>query len=145
MPHDTGSIKKLPLSNSDICNYAKYRNPFNHMAMMFRKQAVIDSGSYMHLHFMEDYYLWLRLISRKYKCLNLEDVLVDARVGSGMYGRRKGLKYIHSEYELYKIHKGLGLLNYTQRIFSLIIRIIPRLLSTGMLKRVYLTLRSKRV
>ena len=89
-------IKILPVSHDEIVKYAKFRNPMNHMAVIFHKQAIIDAGSYLHLPYVEDYYLWLRVIKNGSRLANVDQCLVNARVGNGMLKRRSNREYISS-------------------------------------------------
>lgn len=82
------SIKKMPTTNDKIIKYSKSRNPINHMTVMFKKDKVIESGSYIDLKYMEDYYLWIRMINHGIKFHNLDMIGVHARVGNGMFDRR---------------------------------------------------------
>ena len=41
--------KQMPQSNEEIRRYGKYRNPVNHMTVMFRRQAVLTAGNYRHM------------------------------------------------------------------------------------------------
>ncbi|WP_241618939.1 glycosyltransferase, partial [Rosenbergiella epipactidis] len=54
--------KNLPVDNVDIIKFAKWKNPFNHMSVFFKKEDVIKLGGYKHHLYMEDYNLWLRII-----------------------------------------------------------------------------------
>lgn len=67
-----------------------------------QKTDVLRAGNYQDWHFNEDYYLWLRMMQHGCKFRNLEDVLVNVRVGKDMYARRGGWKYFKSEYFLQK-------------------------------------------
>ncbi len=90
------TIKELPLEHDDIVKMARMRNPLNHMTVMYKKSAVVDVGSYIHLPYTEDFYLWLRAINKGYKFANIGKVLVYARVGNGMVERRGNKEYISS-------------------------------------------------
>lgn len=90
------SKKILPLHNQEIINFSKFRNPLNHMTVMFDKQSILDSGSYLPLFYLEDYFLWVRAIEKHFEIANLEDVLVYARVDNGMIERRSNKRYISS-------------------------------------------------
>ncbi|MBX9370563.1 glycosyltransferase, partial [Morganella morganii] len=76
-------VKKVPIGDN-IVKVIKKRNPFNHMAVCFRKKHIINVGGYMDLPYMEDYYLWLRLLNKNYNLVNLDTILVSARVGEAM-------------------------------------------------------------
>ena len=94
---NTVGNRVVPLDDMELKSYSKARCPFNHMTLKFRKQDVLAAGNYMHWHFNEDYYLWIRMAEAGYKFANLPDVLVNVRVGKDMYARRGGWKYFKSE------------------------------------------------
>ncbi|MFW2788068.1 amylovoran biosynthesis protein AmsE, partial [Acinetobacter baumannii] len=85
-------MRKVPLSNVELRNYAKKQSPFNNMTITYRKSHILEVGGYQHHLWMEDYNLFLRVIAKGYKIENLPDVLVYARIDNGMHGRRKGLQ-----------------------------------------------------
>ncbi|MCR1842984.1 glycosyltransferase [Murimonas intestini] len=114
-------IKKMPLSHEEIREYAKYRNPLNHMTVMFRKEDVLEAGGYEHFPFLEDYDLWCRLLANRKVLNNLPDVLVNARCGDGLYGRRGGWKYFTRYCKLRKKQRGLGLLNWLEYCISIVL------------------------
>ena len=39
-------LKYVPLSATEISHFIKFRNPFNHMTVMFRKSAIFAAGGY---------------------------------------------------------------------------------------------------
>ena len=45
------------------------------MTVMYKKSAVLDAGSYEHLPYTEDFYLWLRAMNKGYKFANIDKVL----------------------------------------------------------------------
>lgn len=141
-PEDLDSARVVSISHEEIMRKAKYRNPFNHMSVMFKKSCIEAVGGYKHLHFMEDYYLWLRLLADGYKCANIDEILVDARVGNGMHARRKGLSYVRTERKLYKIKRHLGISGQIEGVFIFILRVLPRLLPSSALRKVYKFLRN---
>jgi glycosyltransferase involved in cell wall biosynthesis len=95
----TGS-RSVPLSHLEICEYAKRRNPFNHMAVMFRKDLVVRNMGYPNLYLREDYALWAVLLSGGARALNLPDELVEAYAGDALIQRRGGFKYAMAEVKL---------------------------------------------
>lgn len=130
-----------PTEHNDIVNYAKKRNPFNHMTVAFKKEAVLAVGGYQHHLFMEDYNLWIRMISSGYKVANLPDILVKVRAGNSMVTRRKGLKYIKSEYKLANLKIKTNLDNSFSAYSIFLLRSIPRMLPTSFLSKIYKMLR----
>lgn len=127
--------------HSEITEYSKKRNPFNHMTVAFRKNLVEQVGGYQHHHLMEDYNLWLRMIAAGVECYNLADVLVKVRAGNNMLARRKGLFYAKSEVKIARLKYNLKIDSLLGCISSASIRIIPRLLPVFALSYLYKTLR----
>ncbi|MEZ2863952.1 glycosyltransferase [Proteus terrae] len=136
-PDQIVSIRKVPNTHDNIRKYALYKCPFNHMTVMFKKNAIIDAGSYVHHHYMEDYNLWLRIIANNHKVLNIEQPLVYARVNRNTLLRRRGFAYIKSEYKLAKLKNTLKLQSKTSALLIFILRAGPRLLPPFILKLIY--------
>ena len=95
----------------------------NQVTVMFRKRAVDAVGGYLDWHCEEDYYLWLRLMLNGGVFANVQELLVNVRVGKEMYQRRGGVKYFKSEAKLQKYmldHNVIGigtyLVNVTKRL-----------------------------
>lgn len=102
----------------------KRRCPFNHMTIMFKKKAVINSGNYVSWHFNEDYYLWIRMYLNGARFANLDTVLVYARVDNGLYGRRGGLKYFLSEFNLQKFMLSRNVIGINIFVFNILKRFV---------------------
>lgn len=139
---DRGKIRFSRTGSKNIFNYAKKRNPLNHMTVVFRKKYILAVDGYQHHLYMEDYNLWLRLMAAGYELDNLEEPLVNARVGNGMIKRRKGWKYIQSEFKLYILKKQLGIDSGFSAFNILLIRTIPRILPHVVLSKLYSFLRN---
>lgn len=92
----------VPCDDKEIKQYMKKRCPMNQMTVMFKKSSVDSVGGYVDWYCDEDYYLWLRMALADMKFANVDDVLVNARVGADMYNRRGGLRYFKSEAKLQK-------------------------------------------
>ena len=90
-------IRKVPKTNYEIIKRSYYRNPLNHMTVIFRKSHVLMVGGYKKMLYYEDYYLWLGMIKHKMKLHNLNKVLVKVRAGKGMLKRRHGFKMFSYE------------------------------------------------
>jgi glycosyltransferase involved in cell wall biosynthesis len=100
------ALREPPATYQELLRYATKRNPFNHMTVIFRKQAIIDVGSYQPAQGFEDYFLWVRLFLKGFKGANISEPLVLARTGKGMIERRGGLQYIKDEVQFFvTLHK----------------------------------------
>ena len=118
-PQKPQRIKRMPQEHGELYKMAKFRNPINHMAAMVRKKVIEEVGSYIHLHYLEDYYLWLRVLCSGYELGNIGQVLVHARVGNGMVQRRGSKQYISGWNTLSKYmmkHKMIGLPGYCKNM-----------------------------
>jgi glycosyltransferase involved in cell wall biosynthesis len=94
------ATRRTPLSHLEIVQYARYRNPFNHMTVAYRCSLVRRCGGYPHIHLREDYALWAMLLFQGATALNLPDVLVHATAGRDFNLRRGGWRYAWGELAL---------------------------------------------
>jgi len=140
-PNKCGRIRKVPLVHHKIKSFAKYRNPLNHMTVIFRKEAVLDAGGYQPMHGFEDYYLWMRMLSAGKRFANLPEVLVKARAGREMISRRRGLGYAVDEWRLQKAAYALGFWSGAEVARNIFVRVLPRLLPLSITQKVYNVLR----
>ena len=122
------AIRKVPVTDTEIKNFIKTRSPFNHMTVIYKKSAVLDTGNYQPFHLMEDYYLWARMAAKGYKMANLPDILLNARVDAAMYGRRGGYKYFKSNYAMSKKLRELGLISLPTFLFNTAVRFCVQVL-----------------
>lgn len=115
------AVKKMPESSDEIRQYAKYRNPLNHMTVMFRKQAVMEAGNYQHYPMLEDYHLWIRMLTRDMEIHNLPQVLVRMRIDDATYRRRGGKDYFKRYKRLRNQQLELGLLSKAEYYKAIIL------------------------
>ncbi len=137
------SYRKLPEDHSEIVKFAKMRCPINHPAVMYKKQMVENAGGYKRMMWLEDYYLWVRMIMNGAKFYNIQEPLVSMRAGYGQLKRRGGAKYAKSELNLQKRFYQLGFLSFLEFVRNVSLRFLVRLLPVFTLKHVYKYLRKK--
>lgn len=131
------AIKKVPIGKGKIERYLQSRNAMNHMAVIFKKSAVESVGGYEQVPYFEDYDLWVRMVQAGYKLENEDVILVKARIGNDMIGRRHGIQYCrHEIYFLRKMYKS-GFINKIQFYKSLVLRLPVRLLPKRALELIY--------
>jgi len=127
----------LPTTPKDIYQFAKTRNPFNHMTVMFKRDSVLQAGNYMDCRWFEDYYLWVRMLQNGCQGRNIDDVLVYARAGEEMMKRRGGVQYLlamlKAKTAIYKV----GLPTFKDYLISTIPHIVVSLLPKRMRLYVY--------
>ncbi len=85
--------RRVPQNYLEIRKYAKKRCPFNHPTVMFKKEIILNAGNYQTMLFVEDYYLWIRILLNSEKVYNSQEVLVNMRSGRDMRARRSGKVY----------------------------------------------------
>ncbi len=128
-PGDLSRKKNVPEKHEDIIRFAFKRCPFNHPTVFFRKSAILEVGSYQSMILFEDYYLWFRLIKAGKRFHNLQDSLLDFRLGKDMLGRRQGLQYGLNEARFFLFAYREGLIPFDSLVRFLLrfpIRIMPR-------------------
>lgn len=136
-PERIQSTRTVPLSHDEITSCAKRRNPMNHMTVMFRKESVLAAGNYQPMAYMEDYYLWVRMLMNGSPAQNLPGVLVKARVGNGMLARRGGLKYAISIKNVMLAFYRIGFISLFECLSNILIRGIVCLLPSKIRQRIY--------
>ncbi|AEF53554.1 glycosyltransferase [Marinomonas posidonica] len=135
--NNTVSFRRVPLFHHDIACFAKKRSPVNHPSVVFRKSSVIDSGGYLHMLWLEDYYLWIRMLSTGKRFHNVDEVLVNMRGGTGLLSRRSGIKYAYSELKFINAIKKLGFISNFDFVKLFFMRVLPRFLPLGFFSLIY--------
>lgn len=108
--------KHNPTTYEGAYNKAKISNPLNHMAVMFRKDIILEMGSYHDVPLLEDYDLWTRILIAGYKICNMDEELVYARIGNGMVNRRSSKKQIQGWMTISKNMLEHKMINYIEYI-----------------------------
>ena len=137
--NDINSVRKSALNLKQFKRTIVWKNPINHVTVMFKKSLVNNVGGYQNHLFMEDYNLWIRMLSSiKIKFIGIDKVLVDVRVGEkSMFKRRRGLQYIKSEFQLFSLKLKYLNTNYIIILLTFFLRIIPRLMPVFIIKVIY--------
>ncbi|MBR4570578.1 MAG: glycosyltransferase [Candidatus Riflebacteria bacterium] len=81
-------VRSCPQNHSEIVKMCKRRNPMNHVSVCIKKSSLMKCGGYERLLLLEDYYLWVKMISNGCKFHNLPESLVYVRVGNGFDSKR---------------------------------------------------------
>ena len=137
IPTNILTSRILPENHEKLIKYSKTRNPLNHMAVMFKKEAVINVGGYKDFWQFEDYYLWARLINKGYILHNLNTVLVNARFSSKALVRRKGVDYAISEWKFQKKLIDLNIMTKIDFIIYAPVKFLIRLMPSIFLSFIY--------
>ena len=122
------TVTQLPLSDKDIRQYAKSRNPFRHMTLIYKKSAVLEAGNYRDFLWFEDYDLWVRIMQKGFKVENLPDCLVNVRANDEMFARRGGWKYLKQDLKFQRWLYDKGFVNFPQWAKNIAVRSAMRLI-----------------
>lgn len=135
--------RNLPSSHPAIVSKSRFRNPMNHMTVMYRKSNLQKLGGYKSLILLEDYYLWIQALKHGYNFANIPEPLVFARVDQNWLRRRKGMRYLRNELILLSYMLKIKHITTMQFIINFITRSLLRLSPNVFLKTTYYILRSK--
>jgi len=138
-PNTPVAFREPPCDPDELRRYAKFRNPLNHMTVMMRRDAVLSVGGYSADRMnLEDYLLWIQLLSANFRLANIPEHLVYARTGYGMYSRRGGWNWALSTNHFLKRARSTGFLSAGDMCISTIVRTAGSLLSPSLRRFVYL-------
>lgn len=118
---DRGMVR-VPPTGEGIAEAARFRDPFNHPSVVYRKSAVAAVGGYQHLDLMEDYLLFARMLAAGAHAQNITDPLVLYRVGAGAYARRGGRRLLASELALQRTLHDEGFVSMPQMVRNVVVR-----------------------
>lgn len=131
------TITQLPLGDKEIRQYAKSRNPFRHMTLIYKKSAVLEAGNYRDFLWFEDYDLWVRIMQKGFKVENLPDCLVNVRANDEMFARRGGWKYLKQDLKFQRWLYEIKFIKSITLALNLMLRISMRMLPYRVRKDVY--------
>lgn len=133
------AVRKLPETHAEILRYARWRCPFNHMTVMYRKSILQKLGAYKNYGAVgDDYELWARFLVNGFKSANIQRSLVKARTGTDFYNtRRRGWKYFKNEVrEVNDLYK-MKLINAPLWLFHVSIKAAVRFSPPFLVKLIY--------
>lgn len=139
-PGDLQRFRKMPEKDEEVLRYAKYRSPVNHPSIMFRKQKVLEAGNYnSDILMMEDFSLFIRMLNNGCVFYNIQEVLLNFRVGLGLevIKRRSGLLYFNNEWKFAKLAFKIGHLNFFEWLFYIVFKLPLRLMPPRIIEFVY--------
>lgn len=122
------STRKLPMLSTAIYEFAKMRSPLNHPVVMFKKDAVLNVGGYLHFPLLEDYYLWVRMLMNGAKFYNIQESLLYFRFSPNMFKRRGGWRYVLNEFRFQYMIYRIGFISLNRFLINICIRLSVRLI-----------------
>ena len=130
-------VKKIPYNSLDVRAFAKKRNPFNHMTVFYKKSAILKAGGYENFPAMEDYHLWVKMLLLDFRLVNLPENFVLQRANQKMFARRRGLKYLKTEWRLHSFFLKSNFINLLEFIRNIILRSAVRFIPAFLLRWAY--------
>lgn len=133
------AYRRVPLKQEAIVNFARFRSPFNHPTVMYKKTSVAAVGGYHNLQRTEDYDLWIRMLQSGARCINIDDVILYYRVSQANVHRRTNqINYREMKQLYYRSYKS-GVINCFEYVFVRLVRwsfyYAPDFMKYGLYKR----------
>jgi GT2 family glycosyltransferase len=133
-----------PTDPDEIRRVIRFRDPFNHPTVVYRRSAVLAAGGYTDMALLEDYLLFTRMVEAGARPANLAEPLVYYRVGEGAYARRGGTALLRSELRLQRRFRELGITSRGEYLRNILVRGGYRLVPEGVRKVAYRRLLANR-
>lgn len=130
-------IRRVPTEYATIKRILKFRCPFNHQTVIYKRDVVKDLGGYPLFGNSEDYALWGLFLANDYKAANMDCVLVKARTGEGLFNRRSGYKFLKKELKAMQFLHKIHVLNFSTYILVITYRTFFRIVPAKWLAFMY--------
>jgi glycosyltransferase involved in cell wall biosynthesis len=132
------SHRRTPEQHKDIVAFAKSRSPVNHPTTMYKKSVVLSAGNYTKYRTSEDYNLFVKLIMDGAKLYNIQEPLVNMRMGNSQLStRRRGLSNAIFEAGVQKEFYKIGFLNFFELVRNVSIGFVLRMLPNELIKMAF--------
>lgn len=113
-----GKKSPIPETNEQIYKILPIGSDIIHPTVMMRKKSIINIGLYRNFPTAEDYDLWLRCLSNRYKFKSLNEILIHYRIrDNSMTHSDSLLLFLVENYQrqLYSLRKKNKLDNYSEK------------------------------
>lgn len=134
---DLGKVREVPTEYQDILKFCKWRNPINHVTLMFNKEAYDKVGGYSSTRYNEDWELIIRMLIAGAIVRSIPEVLVNVRAGNSMIERRRALPQFKREIELLVFMYERRFINIFILCANIILRVVLRILPISVTTFVY--------
>lgn len=137
---DVVSIREVPILHDDLVKFMKFRSPFSHPTVIFKKSILESLQGYDVTIFPEDYDLFVRAYLNGCKFGNVKEKVLYFRLGENLSDaikRRWGLKYALNEIKLYKKFLKQGFFNYFDFIKVLLMKVPLRIIPFKLYSFIY--------
>lgn len=136
-PECPTGYRQFPTHHDKLKRIARYRNPINHPAAVFRRDRVLAVGGYEHFPMLEDYHLVVRLLISGGQLASLSEPLLYFRITPGTYDRRCGEHYLQNELKLQAYFRQIGFIGRAQYYINVVTRRLLRRCNAQQIRKVY--------
>jgi glycosyltransferase involved in cell wall biosynthesis len=135
-PEDILYVRPSPTTPEEIARLAKFRSPITHAAVMYRRSAVMDAGGYCPRYpRMQDYHLWVRMLSRGSRMACIPEALYLVRRGGDFVARRGGLARAMTHVRLQRYFLKIGFISLPRFLINVASRLASTLLPVWLMAR----------
>lgn len=137
-PERPVALTDLPEDHDAIVTYSKRRNPFRHPPMTFRRDKVLEAGSYSpEFLYFEDWDLFNRMLAIGCRAGNVHEPIVAMRVSPDFYARRGGIAYLRYAWRFKRSQMGSGWFTPVDLVASFLPQAVVCLLPNAARSAVY--------
>lgn len=138
-PKDTNCIRKTVVTHNEILSFGKWRNPINHVTLMFTKDAYEKVGGYSAIRHTEDWEMIARMIVSGVIVRNIPEVLVHVRAGDDMIDRRRDISQFKGELKVCLMMHKIGYIGTVNLAILIIIKLTLIILPRSLTRFTYLS------
>lgn len=139
-PGDLGIIRDNPTTPEEIYSFGKWRNPINHVTLMYRMSHYNLVGGYSNVRHIEDWELISRFLVNQVSILNIPKTLVHVRSSNAMVVRRRKWPKFFGRMAVFWVmyrNKYFGLHNYLGNVLIFVVlRLLPAWITANLYKNV---------
>lgn len=134
-PHSKQKYRRsVPTTDGKIKKTLRFKNPFNHVTILAKKQKILSVGNYCNdIVGYEDYVLWAKMFKEGATFANLDEDLVEVKFNKAQVSRRRGIRAIYAEIKMQRFLLGIGVISFYIFMLNLITKIPTRMLPTPLL------------
>ena len=135
------SYRRTPECHEQIVAFAKSRSPVNHPTTMYKKTSVLSAGNYSKYKTSEDYNLFVKMIVDGSKIYNMQEPLVNMRIGNNQAARRGGLKNAVFEASIQKEFYKMEFISFYELCRNVLVGFVVRILPSSLMKVIFKLIR----
>lgn len=136
---DLGIIRDNPITSEEIYSFGKWRNPINHVTLMYRMAHYNLVGGYSNVRHIEDWELISRFLVNHVSIINIPKTLVHVRSSDAMVVRRRKWPKFFGRMAVFWVmyrNKYFGLHNYLGNVLIYLgLRFLPAWVTANLYKK----------